>query len=280
MANLNAEARRDVEVALAAVAGKFISDPVPKPDGGSVLFHGIELKAHELAPLNPTLPGFVTQTETVIEPASFVDYIRSYKSETAICRASLGSNKIEAVLDYHGQARKGDALAAVPQRAKHIVTLLCPYDLDYAKWKKVLGQPLDQAELAEVLEDLVHTIGMPPAADILEAINDLKIDRQVKFKSARNIENGTVRFTYEEVDAEQPGDAGQVTLPKEVQIIVPIFQGGDAVQITAKLRHRLDRGKVVFILAVPGLDKIERDIFRSLAEKVRADTVTPVFYTV
>lgn len=101
----NAETRGDVEVALAAIAGSFVSSPVTLPDGGTRHFVGSELKVHDAPPLNPKLPEFVTATETVVEPVSFKDYIIGYKSETAICRASLGRNEIVAVLDYHGSAR-------------------------------------------------------------------------------------------------------------------------------------------------------------------------------
>lgn len=278
MAEINC-ARGDVEVALEAVSETFVSDSFPTANGGEVIFVGKNLRTEHFDPLDKVLPARVTQSETLVEPASFIDYITQFKSTTAVCRASLSQNSIVAVLDYHGRAREtGDG--AVPQPLSHTVTLKCPFDLDYAKWRAAFGKGLNQQDFAELLEDMVHTIAEPAVADLIEAINDLKIDRAVRFKSGRNDRNGTVQITYEEVDVEggAGGASGRINLPQEVKIVVAVFQGADLVEIVAKLRYRMDKGNVAFILAVPGLDKIERDQFRRIGEKVRTDTNTPVFY--
>ncbi|MET3925570.1 DUF2303 family protein [Devosia sp. 2618] len=278
--NTSIEPRRDVEVALAALGDKFISLPFALPNGGSVIFHGKELVAHSLQPLDPTLPDFVTASETVVEPASFKDYVRDFKSPTAICRASLSKNEIVAVLDYHGKARMGDRDSALPQRAAHVVKLLCPFDLDYDKWRQVFDKPMSQSAFGNLLEDMVHTISEPAVADLQEAVDELRIDRAVRFKSGVNRRNGTVQLTYEEIEGNGENGGGKVNLPEEIKIIVPIFQGGELIELVAKFRYRMDKGIVAFIVTVPGLDKIEREQFRRIGEAVRAETSTPVFYTV
>lgn len=272
--------RGDVEVALDAVAGTLVSQRFPLANGGERIFVGKDLRTELLPALDLVLPQRVTQAEVVVEPASFIDYITLFKSTTAICRASLTKNSITAVLDYHGRARETND-GALPQPLTHTVTLQCPFDLDYAKWRAVFGKGLNQQDFAELLEDMVHTIAEPAVADLMEAINDLKIDRAVRFKSGRSDRNGTVQITYEEVDTEGAtgGTSGRINLPQEVKIIVSVFQGGDLVELVAKLRYRMEKGNIAFILAVPGLDKVERDQFRRIGEKVRTDTSTPVFYT-
>jgi hypothetical protein len=275
------EPRNEVDSYLALLAGKFVSQPFETQDGGAVVFHGRELVPHAVAPLNPVLPEFVTQTETVVEPESFKQYLIDFKSDNAICRASLGQNKIEAVLDYHGNARMGEASAAVPGRGRHVVTLLCPYDLDYAAWKKVFDKPMLQTAFGNMLDDLIHTIHEPPLADLQEAIDTLQIERSVRFQSRVNRRNGNVTFAYEEVEegsSAGTGEGGSVSLPEVVKIITPIFQGGPPVELVAKLRYRMEKGVVFFILTVPGLDKLERDHFRNIGEDVRSSTGTPVFY--
>lgn len=275
--NGTAQVRGDVEVALDEQRNAYVGEPIALPDGSQMVFHAVGMSAERLPALNPVLPEFVTQQETVVEPASFEDYVRDYKSETAICRASLGQNRIVAVLDYHGRARIDDRTAAAPGRCAHTATLLCPFDVDYAKWREVFGNPLDQQELADFIEDVMHTIAEPAAADLLEAIGDLRIDRAVRFKSGRNQRNGTIQFVYEEVDADRPAE-GTVTLPDTIKLIVPIFQGGNPQVLEAKLRYSMDKGKVAFRIVVPGVEKAERDAFRSIGEHVREATGTPVFY--
>jgi uncharacterized protein YfdQ (DUF2303 family) len=267
----------DAEALLDAGRRFAVSPPVTNPDGSVTHFLGDGVKAHTVPGVDKVLPAHVAQAETMIEEASFVGYVTAYKSATAIARASLAQRSIVAVLDYHGRAREG-VDAAVPGHGSHVVTLNCPFDLDYAKWRGMFGKPHDQKQFAEFIEDSIHTIGAPPAADLLEAVADLRIERAVRFKSARNDRNGNISFAYEEIDGERVS-GGEVTLPDHVEIVVPIFQGGPLQQLTAKLRFAMDKGVVAFRLVVPGLDKIERDAFRAIGARVGEATGTPVFYT-
>lgn len=279
--NTETKVRGDVDAVLSEMGEHYVSPTYALANGDEAIFVAAGLRMEVLPAINPKLPEFVAAKETVVEPDSFKQYLIAFKSSTAICRASLGHNKIEAVLDYHMQARTGDADASVPQRCQHVLTLLCPFDLDYAAWKKVFDQPMSQNDFGNVLEDLVHTIHEPPMADLQEAIDSLRIDRSVRFQSRVNRRNGEVTFAYEEVEEGSSaiqGEGGSVKLPEEVKIVTPIFQGGRPVELVAKLRYRLDKGKVAFLLVVPGLDKVERDHFRNVGEDVRNSTSTPVFY--
>jgi len=244
-------------------------------------FIGEGVRGVNVPALNPVLPAFVEQEEVMVEPASFAAYITAFKSPTAIARASLSQNHITAVLDYHGRAGSGEGDAAVPGRSAHVVRLNCPFDLDYQRWRPVFAgkQTFNQDELARFLEDMIHTIHSPPAGDLTDAIADLEIVRHVHFKSARNDCNGNITIAYQELDDENvPGRDGKLTLPEHVEVVVPIFQGGNAVLLTAKLRHRMDKGVVAFSLIVPAIDVKEREAFRSIGDDIANKTGTPVFY--
>lgn len=271
--------RGDVETVLEELGDHYVSQGHALDNGDEVLFVSHKLKREVLPAINPVLPKFVSQAETVVEPASFKDYVIAFKSSTAICRASLSRNEIVAVLDYHGRARESERDAALPQRCAHTITLKCPFDLDYAKWRAVFDKPLSQGALGTLLEDMVHTIAEPAVADLQEAIDELRIDRAVKFQSKVNRRNGTVQLAYEEVEGDGTNGGGRVNLPEEIKIVLSIFQGGELVQLDAKLRYSMDKGLVTFRIVVPGLDKVERDQFRRIGEDVRTITNTPVFYT-
>ncbi|HEV7278411.1 MAG TPA: DUF2303 family protein [Devosiaceae bacterium] len=267
----------EVAQILAIGEDRAVRPPVVNPDGSITHFVAEGMRAHTVPALDPALPTFVTQSETMIEPKSFTDYIVQFKSPTAICRASLGQNSIVAVLDYHGRAREGGDVA-VPGRGAHVATLKCPFDVDYAKWRAVFGKFLDQQKMVEFIEEMIHTIAEPAAADLLEAMGDIEIERVVRFKSARNDRNGNIKFAYEEQDDSGTTRGGEYSLPEHVVIVVPIFQGGNPVSLTAKLRHRMDKGELTLGLAVPGIENLEREAFRSIGESVREQTSTPVFY--
>lgn len=106
--------------------------------------------------------------------------------------------------------------------------------------RSIVDREAARVEYAEFIEDMLHTIARPAGADLLDAISDLKVDRGIKFKSGLNQANGTVKLTYEEEDA--TGGGGIVSIPQEIVIVCPVFQGTDPIQITAKLRYRLDPG--------------------------------------
>lgn len=269
------ELPEDIRALLDMGGDYLVAEPVDNDDGSQTVFIGDKVKPHHIPALNPALPNFVKQAETVVEPKSFTDYLIQFKSSTAICRASLGQNRIDAVLDYHGDARKDGRDSAVPGRGAHVLTLLCPWDADYKKWRELFDQGVAQTTLMEFLEDMIHTIADPVAGDLLEAIGNVELDRSSKFKSVRNLRNGTVQFVYAE---DESNGSVTVKMPEVIRVVTPIFQGGPMTQLEVKLRYALVQGVLVFKLVLPGADKVEREAFRSIGEHVRAETATPVFY--
>ena len=249
----------------------LVSEPIGLDDGGTVYLAGSEIKTIKIEPLNPVLPDRVAAAETVVEPHSFIEYINRFKTPTAIARASLTRNTITAVLDYHAPTDHQQGVYPEPQPLRHTVTLTCPYDVDYLSWKEKFQseEGMDQRDLAAFVEDMIHTITAPAAADLLEAITDLHVDRQVKLKSGIRQSNGTVLLNYEEEDNATP-KGGSATLPQFLMVSVPVFQGTPPVELKVRLRYRLDRGNIGFTLSVPGLDKLEREL--------AAGTAIPVYY--
>lgn len=259
----------------------FVSPTIERPDGSALVLASERLTEIEIPALNPVLRDHVVQAEELVENASFIAYLVAYASKTAFCRASLSQNRIDAVLDYHGRARTSDTDAAVPGRCTHTATLLCPFDVDYAKWRPILlgEKMLLQRDFIEFLQDMIHTVHAPPAAELLEVAEDLAIDRVVRFRSASNDRNGNVKFTYDEQDEGGGPHNGEYKLPEHVQLILPIFQGGNPQVLEPRLRYRMKDGILMLGLKLAGIETKEREAFRSIAEKVRADTKIDVYYT-
>jgi len=258
---------------IAAVTGLAqVEKPFQLENGGFLYFHPEGMKAHIEEPLDKALPTRVTAHETVIEPASFIEYVNRFKTENTVCKARLsGGGSIEALLDYHGASTGG---AAVNQALSHRVTLNCPHDVDYAVWKRKFGEAIPQADFAEFIEDMIHTIKRPAAAGFLDALRSISIDRDIKFKSVLNLANGTSKIAYSEDDV-----SNDVTLPADVVLWMSIYQGTDPIEIPAKLRYRLKDGAIKFVFVVPGLAKLEREQFRAIGDAILTATMTPVFYT-
>lgn len=253
-------------------------EPRTNPDGSITHFIAEAMKTVTVPALNPVLPDSVHQTEVFIEPDSFIQYLQQYASSQAICRASLGGNKIEGVLDYHGRARE-NAEKAVPSRCAHTATLNCPFDVDYQKWRPLLeGKFMKQKDFIEFMQEMIHTVHQPAAADLLDIAGDVSIDRVLRFRSARNDRSGNVSFVFDEQDGEGGAQGGEVKLPEFVEIVAPIFQGGIDMRITARLRYRLDNGALLLGVHWPGMDKHEREAFRTIGERVGKEAAVAVFY--
>lgn len=251
--------------------------PVAEKDefGNERLFVGNMMREVVVRALNPKLPDDIAADQEFVEPDSFAGYVNLFKTASTILFASLEGNAtplIEAAIDYHNgsDGTKG----GTPNRCNHHATLLCPFDPDFVSWKAKMDEPLSQAELSHFLEDMMHTIATPPGANLLEAINDLNMVKDVTFKSYKNDRDGSVRLTYDE----EVGNSGSLVLPEEIGLVLPIFRGAGNVSINVKLRIRLDRGKCSFLLVAPMLHKTIRDEFRNIVEDAATITERPAFY--
>lgn len=99
--------------------------------------------------------------------------------------------------------------------------------------------------------------------------------KMAKVKPAREIAAIFGIVTDEE---ERSAAVMVVSMPEVISVVTPIFQGGTALQLEVKLRYHLDKGILFFKLVLAGREKLERDGFRTIGERVRQDTGTPVFY--
>lgn len=288
--------RGDVEVALDEQREAHARLLGTADDGAQLIVRHKDLVLERHHALNPVLPDHVQQQERMVEPASFIAYLQAFASPTAIVRAhapvlespalaKLRATKgelppmpwFEAVLDYHGRAREaGDA--AVPGRCTHLVRLDCPFSADYLKWRDVLmGGYLDQRQMIEHCENLIHTIAAPPAGDLFDALGAVALERVTKFRSARNDRNGTVAILFDEQDGDH-STTGSAALPDHVELVLPIYQGGAVMRLTAKLRYRLDGPKLFLGFHVASMDKLEREAFAAIGQSVATATARPVYY--
>lgn len=260
-----------IGVELEHVRNFFVSEPIDTPNGGFAIFAADSsggMQKHTFDPLTPLISPAIAAKQTVNDPASFIEYVELFKGNGTVAFASTGSRSITANLDYHMAA---DAAG----RDKHSVTLQCDLDPDYTTWRAAFDKLYAQERFADFLEDMLHTIARPAAADLLDAIRHVEIDRAIKVKSKIRQQDGTVQINYEEIDGQAQG---HFILPQQVIIVVPVFNGTSPVTITANLRYVMEKGVIMFKLVVPGLTKIERDEFRKIGEEIAASNEIPVFY--
>jgi len=273
----------DLEATIKLIRETFVSEPINQQNGSQVVFTANGLQRHEIVALNPTLPSDIAGALTFIEPASLIGYTNKYKRASALCLAYPGALAFIVRLDYHEPNERGPngetLVDAAPATNKHTAQLDTPYDPDYAKWKQVFGTLIPQEAFATFIEDMAHTVITPDAGRLQEIVLDLQVHRNVAFKSAINQRDGTAKLQFEEEDNGGATSHSDIILPSSIVLTMPVFQGGPPIEITAKLRYRLERGVLRFLIVPPGLEKIERDEFVAIGDAIKDACDIPVFYS-
>lgn len=268
---LNTAPRSAVVVDFADLASwverHMVSEPVVLENGDTLYLVGTPdgVKEVRIDALNPMLPKHISARKTFNEPDSFVRYLKAYGLENAIVMADLLQRNFVAELDYHS--------AAGPNTNQHVAVLLTPYDEDFAAWRNYLGKYIPQADMANFLEDMLHTVATPEPADLLDMLNTIQINRNVAIKSVTNTRDGTIKLRYEEEDA------ADILLPRDIELQMPIFAGTAEISLRAKLRYDVKPGgAVLFQFSIPGLPTIERNEFRKMGQHIEDDANVPVLY--
>jgi hypothetical protein len=72
---------------------------------------------------------------------------------------------------------------------------------------------MSQAQFAEHLEDMAHTIVEPSAADLLEVAKTFQAKRNVDFSQAVRLDSGDVELSYAETTTAKVGTKGHIEVP-------------------------------------------------------------------
>jgi hypothetical protein len=91
-----------------------------------------------------------------------------------------------------------------------------------------------------------------------------------------NIANGTTQLRWSE---KQDGKGrGDIEVPQKIKLGLPVFQGGDLVEIWAFLRTRIKDGKLSFIVKMHRRELIKREEFNRVVVKVGEGAGVAPFY--
>lgn len=204
-------------------------------------------------------PERVKGTAKVLDAQSFCDYYTLFHDDHSRVFADETQNKIVAVLDYHEVQLEGGG--AGPRWGSHRLDLTMRPSKEWLIWKAADGKKQSQMEFAEFIEDNTPDIIAPPAAAMLEVARDLSAKTDVDFGSAVRMQDGSVRFRYSESVKATVG-AGNIDVPEQFDIAVPIYIGTDRVRITARLRYRINSSKLTFWYNLLRADAAEREAFQ------------------
>lgn len=129
----------------------------------------------------------------------------------------------------------------------------------WAKWRKIDGQMLDQAAFAEFIEDNLSDIADPSGAEVLEIASYLEATRSVDFRSAIRLPSGQVQFRNEE-KIEAKVKAGEIAVPEIIALGIAPIQGLPPFRVEARFRYRIQDGRLKLGVRLQRVEDLMREV--------------------
>lgn len=229
--------------------------------------------------------GRIAQAVTVETEDSLTSYASKFKDRNSLLLASIASNTIVAVLDYHHAEEttdEGSGEVTAKHEAAfggHKVTLSLPFSMEWEAWSQMDGKLVPQLDFVRFLEENREDIRSPDAATVLEACRDLQALRRVNFTSVVREDSENYRIAYEEeTDARSRAGGQEVTLPSEFVLGLPIYFDDDEHEVTALLRWKLDGTDLRLGIKLKRAERIRQAVFKGIVQRIAETTGIDAVY--
>lgn len=256
----------------AAIRAARIADPrFTAADGREYLALPMNFALHKIedqARLDPIPRARVT----VDDRRSLVAYANRFRDARSLLVADFDKLTIAAHLDWHPH-NAHDAFGHSGADA-HSVTLKLRLSEEFARWNDMAGKFHAQADFAAFLEENSADIAMPEAATMVEISRDLEATSGHTFKSSVRLENGDRAFRFE-TDTRA---VNQVTIPTRFELLIPIYNGEDPIQLTARFRWRAGGGGAQLGFEWHRVEYQRRAHFTTIATAAAEETGLPVVF--
>lgn len=222
--------------------------------------------------------------------ASFIAHVKRFMDAGSAVFAHVGDKPwLFAVYDYNEGPQ-------APRFGEHVAEYMFPLSREWSAWAAIDGKPMEQGAFALWIEDHAADVIPPSIADAQGAVEKLAaveivpgtptqiltLSRGVDVRVESNVVNrvslptGGQRLIFDE---SIKGAAGEpLEVPGGFVVALPLFDGGDHYAIPVRLRLRVEKGRVLWTLALLRAADVLRDAVTAAAEKVRTDTGAPLFY--
>lgn len=254
----------------AAIDAARLADPVIlHGDGRS---HAYVPKGYELKEITDPerLPRAIRQKVTVDERASLVAYANRFSDARSMLVADYDKGQIVAYLDWH----HGSDGELVPQPNRHAATLQLRDSEEYARWSQMEGKLHSQDEFAHFIEENVSDVIDPDHSALLEICRDLEATQGVSFRSGVRLDNGDRTFVYEN----ETRTKGELQVPTEIRLSIPLYQGEGPSDVKAKFRFRVGPGGLQLGFQWHRVEYIRQATFRAMATQAAEETGLPLIY--
>ena len=173
----------------------------------------------------------------LFDEASFVKFWDRHNSPESTIFSSPSRDKITAIFNDHGE--NADPPGWRDHRAEYCINL----STEWLAWTERDKKAFDgNVEFAEFVENMLPDFVEPAGASMLELVLNLKITANASYSKAIRLSDGDTQFTYtNSVDGAGQSSAGQIKIPDQFIISIPVFYGADSpkYKVAARFRYRL-----------------------------------------
>jgi len=204
---------------------------------------------------------------------SFIGYCKEFLSDSTMVVCDKPNGSLQAIFDYPDRG--------TPRWCDHSAMYTLPKSDEWIRWTGLNSVPLSQQKFAEFIEDnqvdIVSVDGSPSSADMLQVALGLEAISKVNFKSGTRLDNGDIQILYQE-DTQGTVRDGKTKVPSQFTIAIPVFYGGPAFRIDARLRWRIKEGKLTFWFDLYRHEKIYDQALIDIVNRVGGALETTVLY--
>jgi uncharacterized protein YfdQ (DUF2303 family) len=229
-----------------------------------------------------SLNEFARQPRSAVEKMtcvkSFVEYVKTFRTKEMQIFAKFGQKKITAFFDYLPTPKNNaSAKDLQPGNRLHSCEIEIKLSEKYERWKRICKKRIPQMDFAEFLDENFQDVMIPDGLTFKELALSLSAEINQSFESSRRLKDGASRGAWQ-VDVKiKSGAIEQLEIPERITLGIPIYDGGNAVELQARMRVRIDSGTAYFILMPNDWEEIEKTDFQNTIEKIEKELGLPIF---
>jgi uncharacterized protein YfdQ (DUF2303 family) len=217
-----------------------------------------------------SVPRRVTGDAVVTDTSSWLAYYGKYADDSAEVFGDVRTSTVVGILNAP------DA-AAAPGWGDHRVTLQLQHSAAWQAWVALNGKPMSQTRFAEHIEDRTPDLVEPDAATMLEVAQSIEATNGLKFESGSRLQSGQKRFVYTEKIEARAGQRGELDIPTQIKIKLPVWRGVDiAVEMTARFRFRITAEGLQLAYVLDQLDDQVDAAWSALLDELTSKIPVPV----
>lgn len=229
--------------------------------------NGFKIQEIDLERLMPH-PRHKNGVASFSDAASFIKYVETHRQAgtTVWCKFNPQTFDLHftAVLDEHSAQNAG--------WRGHRATFAPDMSSEWKAWKGKHGTSFAQVTFAEWIEehadDVASRDNLPTSLQMLQMATEFQANEERALKSSVKLQSGGVRLTY--IADPDAGTTESMQMFDKFGLGIPVFQGGAAWALTARLKYRLNAGKVSFHYELVRPDRVHEGAAKELINVITA----------